>query len=79
MRASMKESSNMPGNADRFGLDTLRFPVASRPLREHPRPTIEMILAASEAMLPIWNADPEREATRLAEKCRVRFVLKPGD
>ncbi len=35
-----------------------------------------MILAASEAMLPLWNADPRREATRLARKCRVRFVLR---
>lgn len=65
----------MPGNADRLGLDALRFPVPSRPLREHPRPTVDMILAASEEMLPVWNADPRREATRLAQKCRVRFVL----
>lgn len=65
----------MPGNADRLALDALRFPVPSRPLREHPRPTVDMILAASEAMLPVWNADPEREAMRLAEKCRVRFVI----
>jgi hypothetical protein len=34
-----------------------------------------MILAASEEMLPLWNSDPRREATRLAQKCRVRFVL----
>ena len=65
----------MPGNADRSALDALRFPVASRPLPPHPAPTVDMILAASEEMLPIWNADPHRETTRLAQKCRVRFVL----
>ena len=69
----------MPGSADRSTLDVLRFPVPSRPLREHPRPTVDMILAASEEMLPVWNADPRREATRLAHKCRVRFVLEPTD
>jgi len=26
-----------------------------------------MILAASEEMLPVWNADPRRETTRLAQ------------
>jgi hypothetical protein len=66
----------MPENADRLALDALRFPVASRPLKEHPRPTVDMILAASEEMLPVWNAHPNREATRLAQKCRVRFVLE---
>jgi len=69
----------MPGNADHPGLDTLSFPVPSQPLREHPRPTVDMILAASEEMLPVWNADPNREAIRLAQKCRVRFVLDPAD
>jgi hypothetical protein len=69
----------MPGSADRPNLDALRFPVPSRPLREHPLPTVDMILAASEEMLPIWNADPQREATRLAHKCLVRFVLEPTD
>lgn len=56
----------------------MRFPVPSAPLRQHPAPTIDMILDASEAMLPIWNADPSREATRLVRKCRVRFVLRAG-
>jgi len=56
-------------------LDDLRFPVPSAPLPEHPPATVDMILAASEEMLPIWNADPQREAKRLALKCRVRFVL----
>lgn len=37
----------------------------------HPPPTVDMILAASEARLPLWNADPGREAMRLARKCRV--------
>jgi hypothetical protein len=80
----------MPANADDRGgttgggtahatLDTLRFPVPSRPLPAHPPPSVDMILAASEAMLPVWNADPRREATRLAQKCRVRFVLAPAD
>jgi hypothetical protein len=69
----------MPGNADPSALDALRFPVPSRPLPAHPPPTVDMILAASEAMLPIWNADPRREATRLAQKCRVRFVLPSRD
>lgn len=70
----------MPGSADRDrpDLDALRFPVPSQPLRDHPRPTVDMILAASEAMLVIWNADPQREATRLAQKCRVRFVIEPS-
>lgn len=72
---SVNGYSSMPGNADHPALDTLSFPVPSRPLREHPRPTVDMILAASEEMLPIWNADPNREAIRLAQKCRVRFVL----
>lgn len=65
----------MPASADRDGLDTLRFPVPSSPLAPHAAATVDMILAASEAMLPIWNSDPRREATRLAQKCRVRFVL----
>jgi hypothetical protein len=69
----------MPGSADRPDLDDLKFPVPSQPLREHPLPTVDMILAASEAMLPIWNDDPQREARRLAQKCRVRFVLTPSD
>lgn len=69
----------MPRNADPSGLDALRFPVASRPLPAHPPPTVDMILAASEEMLPIWNANPLREATRLAQKCPVRFVLGPDD
>ena len=56
--------------------DSLRFPVPSAPLRPHPTPTVAMILAASEAMLPLWNTEPRREATRLAAKCRVRFVLR---
>jgi hypothetical protein len=53
------------------------FGAPSRPLREHPRPTVDMILAASEEMLPVWNADPEREAARIAQKCRVRFAPGP--
>jgi hypothetical protein len=69
----------MPGSADRPELDVLRFPTASRPLPAHPLPTVDMILAASEEMLPVWNADPRREATRLAQKCRVRFVLALDD
>lgn len=65
----------MPESSEQPPRDTLRFPVPSAPLRPHPAPTLDMILAASEAMLPIWNADPRREANRLARKCRVRFVL----
>jgi len=64
----------LPGSAERPP-EALRFPVPSTPLRPHPTPTLGMILAASEAMLPVWNADPRREANRLARKCRVRFVL----
>lgn len=67
----------MPASSDRAASDGLRFPVPSAPLPAHPAPTVEMILAASEAMLPVWNADPRREPTRLAGKCRVRFVLEP--
>jgi hypothetical protein len=69
----------MPGNADRSALDGLRFPMASGPLPAHPRPTVDMILAASEEMMPVWNADPRREQIRLAQKCRVRFVLRVDD
>jgi hypothetical protein len=69
----------MPENADRSALDGLRFPTASRPLPAHPPPTVDMILAASAEMLPIWNADPRREETRLAQKCRVRFALRGDD
>lgn len=66
MRANRRPETSEP----------LRFPVPSAPLRAHPAPTVDMILAASEAMLPAWNADPRREARRLAGKCRVRFVLR---
>ena len=65
----------MPAGAERPE-ERLRFPVPSTPLRPHPPPTLQMILAASEAMLPIWNADPLRETNRLAQKCRVRFTLR---
>jgi hypothetical protein len=34
-----------------------------------------MILAASEEMLPIWNADPQSERRRWARKSHVRFRL----
>jgi hypothetical protein len=67
----------MPASAD-SPLDRLRFPVASGPLPPHPPPTVDMILAASEEMLPVWNADPQREATRLAQKCHVRFTMGPA-
>jgi hypothetical protein len=65
----------MPAKARRDAIDALRFPVPSAPLATHPEPTVEMILAASEAMLPVWNADPAREPRRLAHKCRVRFAI----
>lgn len=58
-------------------VDDLRFPLPSQPLPSRPPATVDMILAASEEMLPIWNADPQGEAKRLARKCRERFVLEP--
>lgn len=67
----------MPGSGEHEAPEVLRFPVPLTPLRPHPLPTVDMILAASEEMLPVWNADPRRETTRLAQKCRVRFVLSP--
>jgi len=67
----------MPASQPPAMPEHLRFPVPSAPLRSHPAPTVDMILAASEAMLPVWNADPRREAKRLDGKCRVRFVLRP--
>jgi hypothetical protein len=66
----------MPARPRRDATDDLRFPVPSAPLPAHPAPTVDMILEASAAMLPVWNADPRREPTRLALKCRVRFVLE---
>ncbi len=69
----------MPAKPRHDTTESLRFPVPSAPLRPHPAPTVEMILAASADMLPVWNADPRREATRLAQKCRVRFVLENPD
>lgn len=69
----------MPASPERPTYEPLQFPVPSAPLRTHPAPTIDMILAASAAMLPVWNADPQREATRLAHKCRIRFVLRGDD
>ncbi len=56
--------------------EALRFPVPPLPLRRHPPATVEMILAASEEMLPVWNADPGHESRRLARKCDQRFVIR---
>ena len=79
MLACTKGYSSLPAGLERSPHEPLRFPVPSAPLRTHPAPTVDMILAASAAMLPVWNAAPEREATRLAHKCRVRFVLRGDD
>lgn len=57
-------------------MEPLRFPVPPEPLPDHPPGTVDMILAASEEMLPVWNADPHREEKRLAMKCHERFVLR---
>jgi hypothetical protein len=66
----------MPGNGrPDEASEPLRFPVPPEPLLDHPPATIDMILAASEEMLPVWNADPQREEKRLALKCHERFVL----
>jgi hypothetical protein len=40
-----------------------------------PEDAVEMILAASAEMLPVWNADPENEKRRLARKSGERFRL----
>jgi len=69
----------MPAKHRHDAIEHLTFPVPSTPLRPHAAPTVDMILAASEEMLPVWNADPQREPMRLAQKCRVRFVLDSRD
>jgi hypothetical protein len=56
--------------------EALRFPIALDPPANHPPATVEMILAASAEMLPVWNADPKREERRLAQKSDVRFTLR---
>lgn len=66
----------MPESRHGTVVDLRHFPVPSAPLPPHPPPTVDMIVAASEGMLPVWNADPQREARRLALKCRARFVLE---
>lgn len=70
----------MPENrrAERLGT-ALNLPVPAGPLAPSPPVTVEMILAASAEMLPVWNADPENEKRRLARKSRERFHLaKPS-
>ena len=62
-----------------FGAATCLIPSVEHLIAMKLHAPVDMILAASAAMLPIWNADPQREATRLAEKCRVRFALGPRD
>jgi hypothetical protein len=53
----------------------LHLPVPPEPLSEHPKATVDMILASSAEMLPVWNADPANEERRLARKSRERFSL----
>ena len=60
--------------ADRHD-ERLRLPVPPEPPLAPPAATVELMLAASAEMLPLWNADPENEARRLARKSRQRFSL----
>jgi hypothetical protein len=53
----------------------LSLPVPDEPLAPLPQGTVEMILAASAEMLPVWNADPANEERRLARKSGKRFSL----
>ena len=53
----------------------LRLPVPAAPLAPPLELTVDMILAASAEMLPVWNADPANEERRLARKSRQRFSL----
>jgi hypothetical protein len=67
----------MPANrkADR-PIDALHFPAPIGELAPHPPVPIDMVIAASAEMLPIWNADPDFERRRLARKSRERFALR---
>jgi hypothetical protein len=68
----------MPGSRraeSRAGV--LNLPVPEKPLDPSPQGTVEMILAASAEMLPVWNADPANEERRLARKSGKRFSLAP--
>jgi len=53
--------------------------VPPEPLATPLMATVEMILAASAEMLPVWNADPENEQRRLARKSHQRFSLHKPD
>jgi hypothetical protein len=68
----------MPGSrrAERRA-DILHLPVPEKPLAPSPQATVEMILASSAEMLPVWNADPANEERRLARKSGKRFSLAP--
>jgi hypothetical protein len=55
--------------------DILQLPEPSHPLAAPVEATIDMILASSAEMLPVWNADPANEERRLARKSRERFSL----
>jgi len=57
------------------GGPVLNLPVPPEPLAAPLAATVDMILAASAEMLPVWNADPQNEARRLARKSGVRFSL----
>ena len=67
----------MPANRKADGeRDVLSFPAPTEALATHPPVPIEMVIAASAEMLPIWNADPESESRRLARKSHERFTLR---
>jgi len=55
--------------------DDLDLPIGPGPLPHPTLPSVDMILEASEELLPVWNANPNREEERLRMKCPVPFVL----
>ncbi len=59
--------------------DALHLPVPTRPLAEPAVASVEMILAASAEMLPVWNADAGNEERRLARKSGERFSIRDPD
>jgi len=59
------------------GSPDLEFPIRTELPPEEIPATVDMILAASEEFLAVWNEDAASEKRRGARRCHVPFMLDP--
>lgn len=61
--------------ANKTWIDEFELPVGRGPIPHRHAPSVDMIIAASEELLPSWNANPRREEERLSAKSPIPFSL----